>query len=85
MLNILTETEGNQVKPSFYQYVLTFRGEKNDPKADFAEAAFDDHSFPKAEEDFSALSKYIEENDNDQLKATVFDELWQLYEEKFSE
>ena len=35
---------------SFYQFVLSFRGgKKGDEKSAFAEAVFNDHSFPKEE------------------------------------
>ncbi|MGX9133982.1 YozE family protein [Rummeliibacillus sp. JY-2-4R] len=73
------------MKQSFYQFVLTYRGGKNDAKADFAEAAFNDHGFPKQEEDFHTLSRYIEEKADHDMSAVVFDELWQLYEEKYAE
>lgn len=76
---------GNDMIPSFYQFVLTFRGGKNDPKADFAEATFHDHGFPKQAEDFQTLSRYIEEKAEHEMSAVVFDELWQIYEEKYLE
>lgn len=72
------------MKPSFYHFVLSFRGAK-DAKGDFAEAAFHDHSFPKQEEDFQNISRYIEEKADYALSAVVFDELWQQYDEKYEE
>lgn len=72
------------MKPSFYLFVLTYRGGK-DAKAKFAEAAFHDHSFPKQEEDFQTISRYIEEKADHELSAIVFDELWQIYEEKYED
>ncbi|MGE7623822.1 YozE family protein [Viridibacillus sp. NPDC096237] len=70
---------------SFYSYVQTFRGgEKHDEKATFAEAAFQDHGFPKQSTDFHMLSKYIEEKADDEMSARVFDELWYLYELKYN-
>lgn len=67
---------------SFYHFVLTFRGgPKGDSKTVFAEAMFHDHSFPKIDETFEPLSRYIEEKGDFEMPASVFDELWQNYEE----
>lgn len=68
---------------SFYRYTLSFRGgAKDDEKSIFAEAMFKDLSFPKQENDFDQLSRYIEEKADDQLRSVVFDELYKLYEER---
>lgn len=67
---------------SFYQYVLSYRGGgKSDEKAIFAEAMFGDLSFPKQEIEYDALSRYIEELGNEQMKSIIFDELYELYVE----
>jgi len=66
---------------SFYQYVLTFRGgPKSDLKAMFAEGMFNDLIFPKYSTDFDEISSYIEELAHEDMTATIFDELWSLYE-----
>lgn len=68
---------------SFYRNVLAFRdGPKDDEKSVFAEAMFKDLSFPKHENDFDTLSRYIEEKADDQLRSVVFDDLYKLYEER---
>lgn len=67
---------------SFYHFTLKFRGgPKGDSKSVFAEAMFKDHGFPKYEETFEPLSRYIEEKSDVELSAAVFDELWTEYEE----
>ena len=67
---------------SFYHFALKFRGgPKSDGKAMFAEAMFEDHAFPKHEETFEPLSRYIEEKSDPVLSAAIFDELWMEYEE----
>ncbi|GKV57484.1 UPF0346 protein [Sporosarcina sp. NCCP-2222] len=68
---------------SFYHFVLTYRGgPKGDAKAVFAEAMFHDHSFPKQESSFDSLSRYLEEKADGQMPITVFDELFERYQEQ---
>lgn len=65
---------------SFYHYALSYRGGgKDDRKAVFAEKMFRDSSFPKDEEDFDQLSRYIEDQADDELSSVVFDELYEIY------
>ncbi|MFC4411293.1 YozE family protein [Chungangia koreensis] len=67
---------------SFYHFVLKYRGgPKGDMKAVFAESMFKDHGFPKYEESFDPLSKYIEEIADPQMPASVFDDLWKEYDD----
>lgn len=68
---------------SFYQFALAYRGgSKRDPYARFAEAMFNDHSFPKTSVTFDELSRYLEEKADADMPAAVFDEIWQAYEER---
>ncbi|QTD42006.1 YozE family protein [Sporosarcina sp. Te-1] len=68
---------------SFYHFVLSFRGgPKDDAKAVFAEAMFHDHSFPKQEYSFDQLSRYLEEKADGKMPITVFDELYDRYQEQ---
>lgn len=68
---------------SFYQFALSFRGGgKDDTHAIFAEAMFNDLSFPKDEEEYDPLSRYVEEKADNQLRSIIFDELYKLYEER---
>lgn len=69
---------------SFYQFALSFRGGgKDDEHAVFAEAMFNDLSFPKDEKDFDSLSRYVEEKADPDMPVVVFDELFKLYQERF--
>lgn len=66
---------------TFYLYTLTFRGGPiSDGKSRFAEAMFYDFTFPKQSSNFHEISRYIEELAHLDMSATVFDELWSLYE-----
>ncbi|MDX1807354.1 MAG: YozE family protein [Paenisporosarcina sp.] len=66
---------------SFYTYALTFRGGPvSDKLAMFAEAMFYDLSFPKQSNDFEDISRYIEELAHSDMSASIFDELWLLFE-----
>lgn len=72
------------MKRSFYQFALSFRGgKKDDLKARFAERMFHDSSFPKEEMSFDELSRYVEEQADEYLSSTVFDELFELYTDRF--
>lgn len=69
---------------SFYQFVLSYRGgKKDDAKSTFAEAVFNDHSFPKDEKGFDPLSRYLEEKADPEMPSVIFDELYELYKERF--
>lgn len=65
---------------SFYQFALRYRG-GGDDRARFAEKMFRDASFPKDEEDFDVLSRYIEDQADDALRSVTFDELYDRYKE----
>ena len=68
---------------SFYRFALSFRGGgKDDDHSVFAEAMFKDLSFPKDEEEYDPLSRYVEEKADEQLRSIIFDELYKLYEER---
>ncbi|WP_339250212.1 YozE family protein [Sporosarcina sp. FSL W8-0480] len=70
---------------SFYQFVLSFRGgKKDDSMSVFAEAMFNDQSFPKDERGFDLLSRYLEEKADPEMPSVVFDELFEMYQERFS-
>lgn len=66
---------------SFYHFALRYRGGgKDDLKAMFAEKMFRDASFPKNEEEFDSLSRYIEDQADHDLSSITFDELYAIYE-----
>ncbi|BAS46125.1 hypothetical protein SSCHL_1345 [Staphylococcus schleiferi] len=65
---------------SFYQFALTVRGRK-DAQGTLAEMIFEDLSFPKYEKSFDVLSEYIETEGNYTLPMSVFDDLYEEYQE----
>ncbi|KAA1040231.1 YozE family protein [Macrococcus equipercicus] len=65
---------------SFYQYILTVRGAKGEAGV-FADEAFDDLMFPKYETDYNLLSDYIENYGSADMRLSVFDELYDKYQE----
>ncbi|MCG2316523.1 YozE family protein [Staphylococcus epidermidis] len=65
---------------SFYQFIMTVRGRKDD-KGVFAEQIFEDLAFPKHEDDFNTLSEYIETHSEFTLPMCVFDDLYDDYTE----
>ncbi|GKV65787.1 MULTISPECIES: YozE family protein [Sporosarcina] len=67
---------------SFYHFALRYRGGgKDDLKAMFAEKMFRDASFPKNEEEFDLLSRYIEDQADADLSSVTFDELYAIYQD----
>lgn len=76
---------GENLKKSFYHFALTYRGgEWSDEKVRFAESMFLDHAFPKMSDSFEELTNYIEFQSDEYLTIGAFDQLWDLYESKFS-
>lgn len=65
---------------SFYHFLLTVRGRPNEEGA-FAEMVYQDLDFPKQETDFNTLSDYIETEGNYTLSMSVFDALFEEYQE----
>ncbi|CAM3064692.1 MULTISPECIES: YozE family protein [Staphylococcus] len=65
---------------SFYHYAMTVRGQKDD-KGVLAEEIFDDLAFPKQESDFNALSDYIETEGGYSVSMSVFDDMYEDYQE----
>ncbi|CAM2758297.1 YozE family protein [Fructilactobacillus fructivorans] len=68
------------MRKSFYEFLMTQRHPgSSDPIAEFANNAFFDQSFPKQEDDFEKLSKYLEENTGYLPSMTIFDDAWKDY------
>lgn len=65
---------------SFYQFALTVRGRRDD-KGQLAEMIFQDLDFPKYESDFDQISSYIETEGTYTLPLSVFDSLFEDYQE----
>ncbi|WP_342525605.1 YozE family protein [Chryseomicrobium sp. FSL W7-1435] len=69
------------MKVSFYQFVLRYRGGSHmDGKHRFADRVFSLHDFPKGTNDFYELSNYIEMQADEDMPASIFDELWEEYQ-----
>lgn len=67
---------------TFYQYILTFRGKKKpDEKSKLADVIFYDHDFPKFSNDYNEISNYLEWNSPFPNALTIFDEIWEKYNE----
>ncbi|MDF1509875.1 YozE family protein [Robertmurraya sp. DFI.2.37] len=65
---------------SFYHFLMKYRHPK--PQNDislFANAAYEDHSFPKSSEDYDELSNYLELNGHYLTSMVVFDKAWEIY------
>ncbi|HZG71788.1 MAG TPA: YozE family protein [Chondromyces sp.] len=73
------------MKKSFYHYLMKYRQvPAPNELASFANAAFDDHSFPKSSSDYDELSRYLEMNGHYLASMSVFDEAWEKYNEEES-
>ncbi|WP_374722316.1 YozE family protein [Peribacillus tepidiphilus] len=69
---------------SFYQFLMTMRHPKpHDELSQFANDAYDDHSFPKHSIDYDELSNYLEMNGHYLPSMRVFDEAWELYRQSY--
>ncbi|EKU47496.1 YozE family protein [Staphylococcus massiliensis] len=65
---------------SFYQFIMAVRNRPNE-EGRFAEMVYNDLSFPKQESDFNVLSDYIETSSDITLSMSVFDDLYEEYQE----
>lgn len=65
---------------TFYHFLMKFRDPK--PKeaiSQFANNAYEDHSFPKGASNYHELSTYLELNGYYLSSMTVFDQAWEMY------
>ncbi|MGO5674429.1 YozE family protein [Bacillus subtilis] len=66
---------------SFYHYLLKYRHPKpKDSISEFANQAYEDHSFPKTSTDYHEISSYLELNADYLHTMATFDEAWDQYE-----
>jgi len=71
---------------SFYQYLMTERDPyKKDDITLFANEAFNDRMFPKQSEDYDEVSRHLEMNADYLPSLTIFDEAWEIYQERYQE
>ncbi|MCJ7841147.1 YozE family protein [Lederbergia sp. NSJ-179] len=68
------------MKKSFYQFLMKFRQAKaKDEISQFANNAYQDHSFPKHSSDYHELSNYLELHVDYLPTVSLFDHVWELY------
>ncbi|MEC1701012.1 YozE family protein [Bacillus velezensis] len=66
---------------SFYHYLMKYRHPKpQDAISQFANQAYEDHSFPKTSSDYHELSSYLELSADYLETMATFDEAWEKYE-----
>lgn len=71
---------------SFYEYLLTYRGEKKQSEiGKLAEWIFNDEAFPKQSINYRALSDYLESIMPYIGALQAFDEAWKQYEERYKQ
>lgn len=71
---------------SFYQYILTFRGEKQLSEIGrLAEWVFQDESFPKQSCNYREITDYLEWTSPYVGALQIFDEVWNRYEEHYKQ
>ncbi|CAJ1179703.1 MULTISPECIES: YozE family protein [Companilactobacillus] len=70
------------MRRSFYEFLMTLRNADSvEPDAEFANNAFHDQSFPKHEENYQKISDYLELNAGYLPSMSIFDEVYQKYQE----
>lgn len=68
------------MKKSFYQFLMRYRhSEGKDELANFAQNAYQDHSFPKHAHRYDEISRYLELNGEYLPSMAIFDRAWELY------
>lgn len=69
------------MRPTFFKFALRYRDEKS-LYGTFVEGMLEDTLFPRQEKEFDTLSRYVEESIDSRLDATVFDEMYRLYDDR---
>ncbi|KAB2333551.1 YozE family protein [Cytobacillus gottheilii] len=65
---------------TFYHFLMKYRHPNpKDEISQFANDAYEDHSFPKTSENYEEISSYLELNGSYLQSMMVFDEAWELY------
>ncbi|MEL3973592.1 YozE family protein [Rossellomorea oryzaecorticis] len=68
------------MRKSFYHYLMKYRQPTaKDNITKFANAAYDDHSFPKQSEKYDEISSYLEMNGSYLDSMSIFDQAWDQY------
>lgn len=70
------------MRKSFFHFLMKYREVKAmDEISQFANAAYQDHGFPKHSEDYNEISTYLELNGAYLPSMVLFDQAWELYME----
>ncbi|MBU8878933.1 YozE family protein [Bacillus sp. FJAT-29790] len=65
---------------TFYHFLMKYRHPApKDAVSQFANHAYEDHSFPKTSSDYHEVSSYLELNGSYIRNMSIFDEAWELY------
>lgn len=68
------------MRKSFYHYLMKYRQPTaKDDITEFANAAYNDHSFPKQSEKYDEISSYLEMNGSYLDSMSIFDQTWDQY------
>ncbi|MDY0405750.1 YozE family protein [Virgibacillus sp. 179-BFC.A HS] len=68
---------------TFYQFMMTYRGKKHpDDESRLADWMFYEPDFPKHSTSYNEISDYMEAYSPFPDALRVFDEMWQVYEDK---
>lgn len=80
---IMNCKEGDRImNKTFYHFLMKYRQpEAKDELTQFANDAYDDHSFPKDSVNYHEISNYLELNGQYLSSLTLFDYAWELYTE----
>jgi len=70
------------MRKSVYHFLVKYRQpESKDELSYFASEVYNDHGFTKHSMDYYEISNYLELNGNYQSSLTLFDRVWELYED----
>ncbi|UII54478.1 YozE family protein [Cytobacillus spongiae] len=65
---------------SFYHFLMKYRHPKPpDAISQFANDAYEDHSFPKTASLYEEVTSYLEMNGHYLASMSIFDEVWEQY------
>ncbi|WP_299737737.1 YozE family protein [Rossellomorea sp. y25] len=69
------------MRKSFYHYLMKYRQPTaKDEITQFANSAYDDHSFPKQSQQYHEISSYLEMNGHYLESMSIFDMAWDYYQ-----
>ncbi len=71
------------MRPTFYKFAMRYRDQEG-PYGQFVEAMRTDGQFPRDEKDFDTLSRYIESSADVRYVAHVFDEMYEIYDDRLA-